>query len=235
MDSERPRLTSVDDSGSLDSLRSSFVDSAQEHAEDRQSAYRLWDEVEAHYREPARYYHTLDHLGYMWAEYWRHGEYDEKGRWRFFLQEQVQDEQAFCFALCYHDVVYDPERKDNEARSADLARARLTEIGFPAERTDKVVAMILATATHPQTDDPDTAALLDTDLAILGADPDVYRDYADKIRREYQMFSDAEYRAGRSAVLRHLLASPRLFRTTTYRPLETQARENLAAELTTLR
>ncbi|MCL2090104.1 MAG: hypothetical protein FWH11_02570 [Micrococcales bacterium] len=209
--------------GGADSIRNEFVDSTGEYAEDRLLPYQLWDEIEAYYREPARHYHTLDHLDYMWGEYQQPGLYD-----------QQEDSHAFVFALCYHDVVYDPERKDNEARSADLARARLTEIGFPADRTEKVVAMILATATHPQTDDRDTAALLDTDLAILGADSDDYRDYADKIRREFQMFSDADYRTGRSAVLRDLLAAPRLFRTEACRPLEAQARENLAAELAAL-
>jgi len=202
-------------------LATTFVDAVREYA-DGTLAYRLWDEIETRYSEPARHYHTLDHLDYMWEHC------------RLVLRDPQEDSQAFLFALCYHDVVYDPERSDNEQRSADLAQARLTEIGFPDDRTTKVVAMILATATHPTTDDPDTAALLDVDLAILGSDPDHYRDYADKIRREYHMFCDDQYRTGRSAVLRSLLAAPQLFRTEACRPLETQARENLAAELATL-
>ena len=78
--------------------------------------------------------------------------------------------------------------------------------------------------------------LLDADLAILGAAPQRYARYAADIRKEYSWVPEADYRAGRAAVLERFLASPRIYQT----PLmfdegEQSARANLRAELAELR
>ena len=81
-------------------------------------------------------------------------------------------------------------------------------------------------------DDLNAAALSDADLAILAADRDRYDEYARDVRIEYAQVSDADFRAGRAAVLGDLLAGPSLFRTTQGRALwEERARANVAAEI----
>ena len=55
------------------------------------------------------------------------------------------------------------------------------------------------------------------------------------MRREYAHVSDADFRAGRAAVLSDLLAKPRLFHTTyAHERWEPGARSNVEAELARL-
>jgi predicted metal-dependent HD superfamily phosphohydrolase len=75
-------------------------------------------------------------------------------------------------------------------------------------------------------------SLLDAEMAILGAPPEQYKDYACAIRLEYAWVSDADYRVGRRAVLERFPARPRIFRTETlFAEREAAARRNLAAEI----
>ena len=70
--------------------------------------------------------------------------------------------------------------------------------------------------------------LLDADLAILGASEDRYARYARDIRAEYAWVPDADYRAGRSRVLQHFLALPRIYFTDVmFEEGEQRARANL--------
>lgn len=56
------------------------------------------------YTEPHRHYHTLDHLVFMFRKAKEFG-------W------ELTDE--LCYAICYHDFVYEIGAEDNEARSAE--------------------------------------------------------------------------------------------------------------------
>ena len=80
--------------------------------------------------------------------------------------------------------------------------------------------------------DPAAVALLDADLAVLGAAPAVYQRYAADIRREYAHVPDAAYRAGRARVLQAFLGRDAIYRhPVTHAEGEAAARANLAAEL----
>ena len=79
---------------------------------------------------------------------------------------------------------------------------------------------------------PDLPLFLDMDLAILGADEDVYHAYSQAIRAEYIWVAEEDFRRGRGRVIEDFLQRPSLF----YTPmmvasLEKQARHNLNAEL----
>lgn len=150
------------------------------------------------------------------------------------------DSVAVDLAILYHDVVYDPARRDNEAASAGWARRSLARLGMPEPLIAKVARYVEATAhlTPPdavgQTSirDADLDLLLDLDLSILAAVPDAYDTYAAAIRREHGQYPEPAYVAGRTAVLRRLLALPRLYRSPVLAALwEAPARANLAREL----
>ena len=70
-------------------------------------------------------------------------------------------------------------------------------------------------AHRPDDDDVAGQVLCDADLAILAADPDRYAAYTAGVRREHAAVPDADFAAGRAAVLRetYLLAKPTLFHT----------------------
>jgi predicted metal-dependent HD superfamily phosphohydrolase len=99
-----------------------------------------------------------------------------------------------------------------------------------------VQRLVLLTAGHdPAPGDANGAVLCDADLAVLAGPPEAYAAYASAIREEYGHLSDADFTAGRIAVLEHLLALPALFRTPPAQQWTAPARANLAAELTLLR
>ncbi|MGO4255709.1 HD domain-containing protein [Marmoricola sp. RAF53] len=135
-------------------------------------------------------------------------------------------------AAWFHDAVYDGA-PDDEERSARLAEADLAGTGVDVTEVARLVRL---TTTHdPAPDDTVGAALCDADLAILAADPARYREYAAGVRRDYAAVPDADFRAGRLAVLEELRSRPALFRTEhARRTWEPRARENLAAEIAAL-
>lgn len=186
-------------------------------SKDERQVVACWQELETAYNLPGRHYHTLQHIEQMLS-----------------LLEEVKEDcadlEALQLAIFYHDIVYNAQRKDNEARSAVIARKRLTALGF--KRIGKVVALILATQKHERADDRDTNYLLDIDLNILGAAWPRYREYAQQVREEYIIYPDELYKPGRVQVLRHFLGAARIFKTDYfYRKLEARARENLQKEI----
>jgi predicted metal-dependent HD superfamily phosphohydrolase len=146
--------------------------------------------------------------------------------------ELMEDAEIVAWAIFYHDIIYNPRRKDNEAQSAQVAAQRLGDLGISAERIARCQRHILATASHQLQQDPDTQLLLDIDLGILGADWESYQRYAQQVRKEYAMYPGFLYRRGRRKVLRHFLEKDRIYQTERFMlKWEQQARTNLAREL----
>ncbi|MGW4792062.1 HD domain-containing protein, partial [Nonomuraea sp. NPDC004297] len=146
------------------------------------------------------------------------------------------DPVAVRLAAWFHDAVYDGRAGWDEERSAHLALARLPGCGVPAGRVTEVARLVRLTAAHETLGpgDRNGAVLCDADLAVL-ASPG-YGDYTRAIRQEYAHVPDADFAAGRSAVLRRLLATPSLYRTSRARGLwEERARANMTQELARLR
>ncbi|MFE9838746.1 hypothetical protein ACFYP4_26925 [Streptomyces sp. NPDC005551] len=173
--------------------------------------------------EPRRRYHTTDHLVAVLDRI-------------DVLEAYAADPAAVRLAAWFHDAVYLPDRSTNEERSARLAERALPELGVEEARTAEVARLVRLTVTHdPHADDANGAVLCDADLAILAAPPDAYAAYTAAVREEYAFVPPDAFRTGRAAVLRQLLALPRLFRTPHgQREWETRAHENLRRELETL-
>lgn len=172
--------------------------------------------------EPHRYYHNLNHLDSCIAGLDAH-------------RGMADDGPSIEAALWFHDAVYDPRAPDNEIRSAALAGEVLKRANVSPGRVDRIEKLILATRTHESDGSADTALLLDLDLAILGASPESYTRYAEAIRQEYAWVAEAEYRHKRVAVLERFLNRTALFLTPAFHQrYETQARQNLAAEIASL-
>jgi predicted metal-dependent HD superfamily phosphohydrolase len=137
-------------------------------------------------------------------------------------------------AAFLHDVVYDSRASDNEERSAEYARELLTGFGAERDVREETARLILLTKTHEASADDDGCRLLDADLSILGAEPEVYDAYARAIRQEYAWVPEEEYRAGRRRVLERFLARPHIYFTPAFRAREDQARSNIAHEIASL-
>ncbi len=172
--------------------------------------------LEAAYDDPDRGYHDRLHLTEVLAHVEELTALDDP------------DRDAIVLAAWFHDAVYDG-RGDDEERSARLAEDALA--GTPLVAV--VGRLVRLTATHrPADDDHAGQALCDADLAILAADTDRYAAYVRGVRTEYAHVPDADFAAGRAAVLRDLLAKPTLFHTEAARARwEQRARANVIAEI----
>jgi predicted metal-dependent HD superfamily phosphohydrolase len=140
------------------------------------------------------------------------------------------DPTTVALAAWFHDAVYDGA-DDDEERSAQWA-----ERALPAAYADEVARLVRMTVLHrPDADDPAGCALSDADLAILAADPERYAEYVAGVRADFAHVADADFRAGRLAVLRDLTARPSLFHSARARELwEERARVNLDREVAEL-
>lgn len=182
-----------------------------------------WARLIRRWSEPHRRYHGMGHLTAVLLfvdEYATHAD----------------DPDAVRLAVWYHDAIYDPRAADNEEHSALLAETELAALGQPPERVEEVGRLVRLTAAHnPAEGDHNGELLNDADLLVLGSPPEAYVAYVNAIREEYAHVSDADFRAGREAVLGALLEFPRLYRLDSLAPLEDAARRNITAELNLLR
>lgn len=182
----------------------------------------LYNQLVAAYSEPQRHYHTLQHLRECLANL------DAAAA----LARRPAEVEL---ALWFHDAVYDPRRSDNEELSAEWAWRSILAAGCADEVAQRVQSLVLATKGHEAGDDPDARLLLDIDLAILGAAPARYDEYARQVRAEYAHVPEDDFRAGRARILAGFLARPRLYATEVFRDaLERRSRENIARELAAL-
>lgn len=176
----------------------------------------------ARYTEPWRHYHVLAHIGDCLRELDRARELAER-------PDEIE------IALWFHDAVYVPGRRDNEAASAALAEETLAEGGIEKGVRERVRALILATRHDAVPTDADARLMVDIDLAILGADPYRFGIYDRAIRQEFASLSPAEFARGRALVLRSFLARPAIYQTERFRTrCEARARANLTAALAPL-
>jgi predicted metal-dependent HD superfamily phosphohydrolase len=186
----------------------------------------LVEELIARHGEPHRHYHTARHVTVVL----RHvGELLDAHP-----ADVRRDDEAIIAAALFHDVVYEPRSATNEADSAALAERALAQVGWPVSRAETVGTLVRATANHLFNDQlPGGAAILfDADLAVLGAEPQVYAAYVTAVRHEYAHVDDEQWRAGRATVLRGILSRSPIYLTPTMGARrEHRARANLAAEL----
>ncbi|XXZ25494.1 hypothetical protein WME92_17695 [Sorangium sp. So ce307] len=186
----------------------------------------LWGALRAAYGEPGRAYHDLAHVREVLH---RVGEVARDVGWR-------RPREVFLAAL-FHDAVYVPGRRDNEARSAALAREAVAR-WLPGEGLDEglIERLILLTARHgalgPADVDDDGALFLDCDMAILGSDPAAFDAYDRAIAAEYSAVPPELYAAGRRHFFERLLALEHIFLSPYFRErLEALARDNLRRKL----
>lgn len=186
----------------------------------------LYNELIASYSQPNRFYHNLSHIGNL-----------------FYLFEQhvavARNPAVICFAIFYHDVVYDTLRNDNEEQSAGMARNHLAQLKLKSALIDRVVQFILC-AKHQAvgsicSGDQDLDLFLDLDLAVLAEDWQDYEVYSSNIRKEFKQYTPHTFQAGRKHALQQILQKEAIYHLPQFREaFETKARQNLHREISLL-
>lgn len=174
------------------------------------------------YAEKHRHYHTAQHIAECLARF------DEAHT----LCEHADEVEL---ALWFHDAIYEPRAKDNEAQSAAWAQRVMQAAGLTREAAQRVRALILKTCHNAQAETRDEAVLIDIDLAILGAETARFDEYEKQVRAEYAWVPDFLFNRTRRKILDEFLARPALYTTPHFNAArEKKARENLARSLSGL-
>jgi len=203
-------------------FKQNFINVFSRLTTDQALVDKLLKEIELKYSTTGRFYHNMSHLDHLIAELYP-------------LKDQIADWDTIVLSVAYHDIVYNPLKKDNEVRSASIAVDRLNKLNVSGIRKEKCREQILSTRMHAASENPDTDYFTDADLSILGADPELYLEYSRRIRKEYKYFPDLLYKPGRRKVLMRFLAMTNIFKTKYFQDkYEAQARFNLTNELKSL-
>lgn len=173
-------------------------------------------ELVRRYEDPRRSYHDAAHAGLLWLRHLMHG--GDPG------------DRDMALAILFHDAVYEPLAKDNEARSAALL------VSLMPGHSGWVREAVLATADHFAYGGADCRVmrLLDLDLTPLAERPEVFARNTALLRQEYAALPEPAWRRGRREVLGQFAAAQRIYRTRLAAIYEAPARANLTAEIAAL-
>ncbi|MEX0269362.1 hypothetical protein AB3R30_09470 [Leptolyngbyaceae cyanobacterium UHCC 1019] len=182
----------------------------------------LYARLCACYAEPHRHYHTLHHL----QECFTHFEQ---------IREYADHPAAVELAIWFHDAIYETTRKDNEAKSAEWARASAIAHGLPEEIGAHVDSLIMVTKHDIEPTNRDAEVLVDVDLGILAATPERFDRYERQVRAEYSWVPEPIYRQERGKILQAFLGRSQIYSTPPFHQhYETKARQNLIRSLAKL-
>lgn len=189
---------------------------------DGPAARHVADVVFGHYREPARRYHTLDHVAHCLSQ-------------ADLAAAGLPDVDSIRLAIWFHDVVYLPSAVDNEARSAELFR-ELAHPVLPGPVVDDVARLILVTRYGEQARREDEAWMVDIDYSSFGLPWEEFLRDSRAVRDERADLDDAGYAAQHAPFLENLLVRERLYQTGFFRDrYEASARDNITRYLGMIR
>ena len=174
------------------------------------------------YSESHRAYHTQRHLDECLCLL------DQSGT-------LCDEPDEVAIALWFHDAFYLPRRNDNERRSADWLLRVANDAGVTCARQTRLHALVMATCHVAAPSDRDAQALVDIDLAILGAPAERFDAYEQQVRREYRWVPNLLFRRKRAAALQNFLDRPQIYASTGFHRFEDAARGNILRSLSALR
>jgi len=171
------------------------------------------------YTQSHRRYHTVQHISAML------GHFDH-------VVDLFDQPYLVELAVWFHDAIYAPFSSTNEADSAVWAIQFLKTNDAESNDINVVSDLIMATLHTSKTSSDDQALLVDIDLSILGAKPDVYQQFEKDIRFEYKRVPYFLYKKKRKAVLRNFLDRKAVYQTEFFfEQYETNARNNMELAL----
>jgi predicted metal-dependent HD superfamily phosphohydrolase len=182
--------------------------------------------IQDFYCENGRHYHTLEHIAAC------------LNFLNSFLKESIDEKpwniDAVRLAIWFHDIIYNSKAKDNEERSANLARTLILgakpELRQLPEDVHHLIMLTKHTNDAPTNLTFEEKLLLDLDLSILGMDDGHFEKYEIEIRKEYMWVDNDMYNIGRLRIIVGFLNREKIFHTKYFSDLyELSAFRNLNA------
>ena len=201
----------------LNEVNESWMNLIKNLSIDNKIGLKWWDILLNKYAEDWRKYHIVKHI-------WKMIE--------LMKEFKVENKLMFELAIWFHDAIYYPTMNTNEEMSVELFKEFANETGI--KEIDYVSNIIMSTKQHKVEDitENDVKLFMDFDLVILGAPNDEYIEYYKDIRKEYEQFSDDQFKNGRISVLKSFLDNKEIFFTKDIREkYEHSARENIMNEI----
>lgn len=137
------------------------------------------------YREPHRFYHTLEHLDDIWQQLEKQG---------------YGDNDVLLLATVFHDIIYDPKSVTNEEDSAQY----FNEVFTGDEALKSLVTDIILDTKHHTPGSALSETFSSADLNILKQPFDKLLIYEQQIFKEFQFVDHKIYREKRVEVLKSL-------------------------------
>ncbi len=174
-----------------------------------------YDLLKSHYNGSGRYYHNETHI-------------HASLRHLQAVQHLAHDYNAIEIALWFHDVIYNIFSANNELDSANLASQFLQDNQADNAFVEKVHQLIMATCHNAKISNNDEQLIADIDLAILGSTTEVYQQFEQAVRKEYQLIPSFIYCKKRKEILQEFLDRARIYHLDYfYDKFEERARENI--------
>ena len=167
-----------------------------------------------------RYYHTLVHIEDMLIHV------------RDFKFKSHKDRILLKWAVWFHDIIYDPSKSDNEAKSAQKLEDFMIALDFKESDINISKWLILVTSHkgEPQTYIEDIICDLDLRL-FINDQSEITR----LIRKEFHMQSDKDFYDGRKKFLQFMNNKEHIYHTNLYQNTQSDhAKHNIEDELNTI-
>ena len=183
----------------------------------------IFQQLVSLYSESHRHYHNLRHMNECLAEF-------DSAR------QVAREPLSVELAIWFHDAIYETHARDNEERSAELARRCISDGGGAEKIRSSVETLIMATKTHDSAIHPDAPLMVDIDLSILGKSEERFDQYETQIQREYDWVPREVFAAKRAEILESFAARDRIYATEHFFALyEQKARSNLERSVKNLK
>lgn len=190
--------------------------------------------LKRNYTKYDRHYHTINHIISSLSTYDEIRNNIPSGHRRLALQ----------FAIFYHDIIYVPQKGDmfNIKHSIDAAMDALSKFTQTEDQIKFVqfVKMYITSTNHKylfehedirNKMDRNSAFMSDIDLCGFAEVWETFKKNNDNIRKEFDIFSDEDFNKGQIQFLKSVLALEKIFLTSEFRALETQARSNIERQI----
>jgi predicted metal-dependent HD superfamily phosphohydrolase len=184
----------------------------------------LFEMIWKYYTEEHRYYHNISHI----ADCLR--KLDE---YKFYVdpyEYKLLNIEAITLAIWFHDIIYQPAQKNNEERSAELARVVMYNMNPEIYLKRKDVYDLILLTKHERVNKLNDSAklLLDIDLSILGSDREKFEVFEMNIREEYAWVPENVYKVERVKIINGFLNLAQVYNTRHFKlNYEMKAFENL--------
>lgn len=141
-------------------------------------------EVRRRYSEPHRHFHTTEHLNDVLGQI-------------FDIYNCSLDLVPMIIAGVFHDIVYDPQRKDNEEKSVEVLESYISDSEKNYDIIEQSKKIILATKTHDKIHDL-ISNFNKIDCSILDRTelPELLK-WEEEIRKEYEFAGWEQYKERR--------------------------------------